>query len=94
MLTRIPGHARLSVVDRGAGIAPAFRERIFEKFAQGDASDSRQLGGTGLGLSISKAIVEQHCGRIGFDSECNVRTEFFVELPLAASVAAAEPEGT
>jgi signal transduction histidine kinase len=82
-LSAVPGFARLAVVDHGAGIAPQFRERVFQKFAQADASDSRQLGGTGLGLTISKAIVEQHRGRIGFHSECDVRTEFFVELPLA-----------
>ncbi|NHZ79184.1 PAS domain S-box protein [Massilia sp. CCM 8695] len=83
-LLRQPGYARLSVTDHGAGIPEQFRDRIFQKFAQADASDSRPKGGTGLGLNISKAIIERHRGRIDFLSECGVRTEFFFELPLAA----------
>ncbi|NHZ33013.1 PAS domain S-box protein [Massilia rubra] len=83
-LLRLPGYARLSVTDHGPGIPVQFRERIFQKFAQADASDSRPKGGTGLGLNISKAIIERHRGRIDFVSECGVRTEFFFELPLAA----------
>jgi len=82
-LTRRTRTARLSVIDHGVGIAPAFRERMFQKFAQADASDKRQKGGTGLGLNISKAIVERHQGTIDFISEPGVRTEFYVDLPLA-----------
>jgi PAS domain S-box-containing protein len=78
--------ARLSVIDHGVGIPLEFRDRIFQKFAQADATDSRQKGGTGLGLNISKAIIEQHRGTLDFTSEPGVRTEFFVDLPLAASV--------
>ncbi|ATQ73133.1 hypothetical protein CR152_00370 [Massilia violaceinigra] len=83
-LLRQPGYARLSVTDHGPGIPDQFRSRIFQKFAQADASDTRPKGGTGLGLNISKAIIERHRGRIDFLSECGVRTEFFFELPLAA----------
>ena len=75
---------RLSVIDHGCGIAQEFRSRIFEKFAQADASDSRQKTGTGLGLSITRAIVEKLGGRIGFESEPGSGSEFFVDLPLAA----------
>ncbi|MES2316491.1 MAG: PAS domain S-box protein [Pseudomonadota bacterium] len=83
-LKRIDGVARLSVIDHGIGIPYEFRDRIFQKFAQADASDARTKGGTGLGLNISKAIIEQHRGRLDFTSEPGVRTEFFFELPLAA----------
>lgn len=82
-LTRNGNFARLSVTDHGSGIAPAFRDRIFQKFAQADASDKRQKGGTGLGLNISKAIIERHRGHIDFVSEPGLRTEFYFELPLA-----------
>lgn len=84
-----PGYVRLSVIDQGGGIAPSFRDRIFQKFAQADSSDTRQKGGSGLGLSISRAIVERHHGRIDFSSEPGVRTEFFVELPLVSGMPAA-----
>jgi PAS domain S-box-containing protein len=82
-LSRAGRYARVSVVDRGPGIPDAFHDRIFQKFAQADASDTRHLGGTGLGLNISKAIIEKHHGRLDFISEPGVRTEFYYELPLA-----------
>ncbi|MDQ2997272.1 MAG: PAS domain S-box protein [Chloroflexota bacterium] len=55
---------RIAIQDRGPGIPEAFRARLFQRFAQADASDARQKGGTGLGLSITKAIVEKLDGRI------------------------------
>lgn len=77
------GCARVSVVDHGEGVPPEFRDRMFQRFAQADASDRRTRGGTGLGLSICRSIVEAHGGHIGFTSEPGVRTEFYFELPLA-----------
>ncbi len=73
----------MSVVDHGAGIPEGFRDRVFQKFAQADATDSRQKGGTGLGLSICKNIVEEHGGVISFASEEGIGTTFNVELPAA-----------
>ncbi|WP_206047091.1 PAS domain S-box protein, partial [Noviherbaspirillum denitrificans] len=88
-LSSASGAVRLSVVDQGEGIDPGFRDRIFQKFAQADSSNTRQKGGSGLGLSISRAIVERHYGRIDFDSQPGVRTEFFVELPQVPGLPAA-----
>jgi PAS domain S-box-containing protein len=76
--------ARLAVADEGAGIPEAFRERVFQRFAQADGADSRRQGGTGLGLSICKTIVEELGGSIWFDSAEGIGTTFYVELPLAA----------
>jgi PAS domain S-box-containing protein len=73
----------LSVADRGAGIPDAFRDRMFQRFAQADGADSRRKGGTGLGLSICKTIVEEHEGSIWFDSAEGQGTTFYVALPLA-----------
>jgi signal transduction histidine kinase len=42
------------VIDHGAGIPEAFRDRVFQRFAQADSADSRKKGGTGLGLSICR----------------------------------------
>jgi signal transduction histidine kinase len=72
---------QLSVRDRGRGIPREFRNRIFEKFAQADSSDSRQKGGTGLGLAIAKALVEHMDGRISYESELGRGTVFYVDLP-------------
>jgi PAS domain S-box-containing protein len=75
------GHVCVSVTDRGAGIPAEFQPRLFEKFAQADASSTRQKGGTGLGLSISKAIVERHSGRLRYESTPGTGTTFTFELP-------------
>lgn len=81
-LTRDGGAAVISVQDEGPGIAPEFRARVFEKFAQADASDTRGRAGTGLGLSIVKSIVERLDGQVGFDSAPGKGTTFRVGLPL------------
>ncbi len=75
-------HIEIAVVDHGSGISEEFRERIFQKFAQADSSDSRQRGGTGLGLAISKAFVERMYGSIGFVSEPGRGATFFACFPL------------
>ena len=72
---------RVSVTDYGTGISDEFKTRIFEKFAQGDSSDSRKNSGTGLGLSISKAIIENLGGHIGFNTKVNRGSTFYFELP-------------
>ena len=74
---------RISVIDRGEGIPETFRDRIFGKFAQADASDSRQKGGTGLGLSIVREIVVRLGGSVSFDSVEGAGSIFHVDLPAA-----------
>ena len=84
------GHKwRIAVADRGRGIPPGFRRRIFEKFVQVDSSDTRAVGGTGLGLSIVKAIVESHGGHIAFCVRPQGGTIFFFTLPAARQTASA-----
>ncbi len=75
---------RVSVKDRGPGIPEAFQARLFQRFAQADASDSRRRGGTGLGLSIARALVERMGGTLGFTTAEGVGTTFWFELPEAA----------
>jgi DNA-binding response OmpR family regulator/nitrogen-specific signal transduction histidine kinase len=84
---------RISVRDHGIGIPEAFKPRLFEKFAQADATDARQKGGTGLGLSIVKQIVTLLGGTVGFDTPADGGTMFYVDLPrweLVAGVLAVE----
>ena len=77
---------RFSVEDQGRGIAPEKLERVFDRFQQGDASDSRDLGGTGLGLALCRSIVEQHGGRIWAESQPGRGSRFLFTLPAAQPV--------
>jgi signal transduction histidine kinase len=72
---------RISVRDHGVGISVDFKPHIFERFAQADATNTRQKGGTGLGLSIVKQIVDRLGGETGFTDAPGGGTVFHVELP-------------
>lgn len=72
---------RVEVRDRGIGIAEDFRDKVFQKFTQADASNVRRKGGTGLGLSICQMILERLQGRIDFESEVGRGSTFWFELP-------------
>lgn len=79
-----PGAMRLAVRDTGIGIAADRLEKIFEPFAQADASMSRRFGGTGLGTTISRQLVELMGGRLKVESSEGQGSCFSVELPLRA----------
>lgn len=81
-LTKIAGHASISVKDHGIGIPENAREQVFGRFSQVDSSDRRSFGGSGLGLSIAQEIVKSHGGTIDYVSELEVGSTFTVELPL------------
>jgi signal transduction histidine kinase len=81
--------ARLTVADRGKGIDPANRERIFQRFER--AVDSGNISGLGLGLYICRQIVETHGGTIRVESELGLGSRFVVEVPVAAESAGEPP---
>ncbi len=74
-----PGVARLTVSDDGAGVPPAEREHIFERFTRLDAARSRDTGGTGLGLAITRDIIQRHGGTLALND--GPITTFVIELP-------------
>jgi signal transduction histidine kinase/ligand-binding sensor domain-containing protein/CheY-like chemotaxis protein/HPt (histidine-containing phosphotransfer) domain-containing protein len=84
---------RFEVADTGIGIAPENQGRVFEQFAQEDASTTRRFGGTGLGLAISRQIVELMGGELSLVSTPGAGSTFSFEitLPLAAQAAEAAP---
>jgi len=73
-------HCRITVHDRGLGIDPSARERIFDRFER--AISDRNYGGLGLGLWISRQIVDALGGKITFESKAGVGTTFDIALPL------------
>lgn len=74
---------RISVRDHGRGISEEFRGRIFQKFAQADASDTRRQSGTGLGLAISRELAERMNGTLDYDSVPGEGACFFLDLPVS-----------
>ncbi len=87
------GSAVLTVTDNGPGIPPELLPEVFERFARGDSSRSRNAGSTGLGLAIASAVVIAHHGTIGVHSRPG-RTEFAVRLPVAVPAQRAHSIGT
>jgi signal transduction histidine kinase len=83
------GRCILSVADNGIGIDPAFHDRVFENFQR--LHPGGAYPGTGMGLSICQSIAESHGGRIWFESEPELGTTFFVDLPLADAGEQAAP---
>jgi PAS domain S-box-containing protein len=84
------GLMRISIRDHGSGIPVEFKPHVFEKFAQADATATRQKGGTGLGLSIVREIVVRLGGEVGFADADGGGTVFNVDLPNWAQIAERE----
>lgn len=74
--------AKVSVSDRGPGIAPAYHEKIFEKFGQVEAASQGTKHSSGLGLTFCKFAVEAHGGRIGVESVVGRGSTFWFALPV------------
>jgi signal transduction histidine kinase len=86
-LRTVESSAQISVIDRGRGISPEFRKRLFARFAQEAGPSERGQSGTGLGLAITKAIVERHGGTIELDPATEVGATFHIDLPLGKACA-------
>lgn len=71
------------VSDSGCGIPESYREAIFERFQQVDSAGQTEQKGTGLGLAICRAIIEEHDGSIGVDSELGKGSTFWFRLPFS-----------
>lgn len=73
----------IAVHDNGTGIQKEDQPFVFDTFYQGGSTSVGVSEGTGLGLPVTKALVEQHGGRIWFESEPGKGTCFTFTLPLA-----------
>jgi signal transduction histidine kinase len=78
--------AVLVVRDDGAGIPPADRERVFDRFLRLDDARDRDRGGSGLGLAICRHLLAQHGGTVRVDDPPAGERGcvLVVEIPLAA----------
>jgi heavy metal sensor kinase len=75
------GIVTIAVSDTGPGIAPADRERVFERFVRLDPARSTSSG-TGLGLPIARWIAEQHEGTLALEQNEAGGCVFVVRLPM------------
>lgn len=72
----------ISIADNGMGIPDSDKDRIFEMFTTAKRPGTEGEQPFGLGLSISKRIIENHNGRLWFESSAGYGTTFYIELPL------------
>jgi two-component system, OmpR family, sensor histidine kinase KdpD len=89
---RAVGHRiMVRIVDRGPGVPPAEKARIFEPFYRGPSRSDLANGhrGSGLGLAIVRGFVEANGGRVWVESLPGQGSTFVVELPLEAVAARA-----
>jgi len=81
-----PNEVCFHVQDQGRGISLEKIDRIFDRFQQGDASDTRDMGGTGLGLALCRSIIEQHGGHISAQSQPGKGCRLLFTLPAATKM--------
>lgn len=86
VVQRAGGMAEVRVCDRGPGVPPAQRERIFEPFYRLPGASERS-GGVGLGLALVRSIAGRHNGTVHCEDHAGGGACFVLRLPLAQPVA-------
>lgn len=75
-VARVAGGLEIAIEDRGKGIDPELRDRLFHPFVTG------RRGGVGLGLAVTQRIVVLHGGRVGLEDRAGGGARAVVTLPL------------
>lgn len=75
--------SKISVIDKGPGIAKEYHQKIFEKFGQVEARRSKKVASTGLGLPFCLLATEAQSGTIGVESEPGAGSCFWILMPNA-----------
>lgn len=76
------GHV-ISVSDHGIGIPAEDQQKVFSGFFRADNARKAAVEGTGMGLYLSRAIVEQHGGKLWFESSEQAGTTIYLQLPFS-----------
>ncbi|MBP8861165.1 MAG: HAMP domain-containing protein [Ottowia sp.] len=79
------GHAVLHIDDRGPGVPPDQRERIFEPFYRLPGASERE-GGVGLGLALVRQIAARHGGSVACDNREGGGARFTLRLPQSPEI--------
>nr|WP_315203712.1 response regulator [uncultured Albidiferax sp.] len=85
---------QFGVRDTGIGLTPEQLGRLFQSFAQADASTTRRYGGTGLGLAIAKSLAGLMGGEVGVASEPGRGSDFWFTARLRRGQGQAVPQPT
>ena len=80
-VARKGGRIAIEVADRGPGMAPAERARVFERFFRGAAADGTNGGGLGLGLAISQGLARGMGGELSVAPRAGGGCAFTLEFP-------------
>jgi adenylate cyclase len=76
----------LAVADSGIGMTSEQLGKLFEEFAQAEASTAQRFGGTGLGLAISRKLARMMGGDVTVTSEMGKGSVFTVRLPVSGEM--------
>ncbi|MFI5133663.1 MAG: sensor histidine kinase [Chitinophagales bacterium] len=71
----------LSITDNGIGIAPEYKDKMFEKFFRAPTGDTHNAKGYGLGLSYVAHVIQKHRGTISVESQPGIGSKFVITLP-------------
>ncbi|MBS1513319.1 MAG: GHKL domain-containing protein [Bacteroidetes bacterium] len=83
LTTTPPNMAEISIKDNGIGIAPEYRNKVFEKFFRVPSGDMHNIKGYGLGLSYVAEIIRKHHGMVNVESQPGKGSTFIIQLPIA-----------
>jgi signal transduction histidine kinase len=73
-------YVKISVEDRGIGITPEIRPRIFDRFFHVDRHGDQLFSGLGIGLSITRQVIQQHKGMLDVESDPGKGSKFTISL--------------
>ncbi|MEM6453941.1 MAG: hybrid sensor histidine kinase/response regulator [Acidobacteriota bacterium] len=91
VLRAVDGGVEVQIVDRGIGVPPEERMRIFERFHQIDSGSQRRYGGMGLGLAIVRELLTLHDSEIHLRDTPDGGSTFWFVLPCADEARATCP---